>query len=144
MRMRIGPPKLIPGELEACFLVLKELRTSLTLEEFRQIYSEARRRDQYTLITAFEDGRCLAVMGYRVLYDFIHGKHLYIDDLVVTEAHRSRGLGKRLLEHAETFASEQNCTGLRLCTGTTASHAQKFYLAQGWEARAIVFKKGSR
>lgn len=47
------------------------------------------------------DGRCEALMGYRVLYDYVHGKHLYIDDLVVNETSRSQGYGASMLEFAE-------------------------------------------
>jgi len=37
-------------------------------------------------------------MGYRLLHDFVHGRHLYIDDLVVTSRLRSSGLGAELLK----------------------------------------------
>ena len=132
----------LPQELSQCYEVLKELRSGLSLEDFHLVYSQAKERDQFTLVAIFRGRECIAVMGLRVLYDFIHGKHLYIDDLVVTETQRSKGLGKNLLGYAELLASQQACNGLRLCTGSAALSAQDFYQANGWESRAVVFKKG--
>ena len=43
-------------------------------------------------------------MGYRFLHDYVHGKHVYIDDLVTTAAIRSQGAGAKLLKYAEMIA----------------------------------------
>src|SRR5690606_38342148 len=82
-----------PDAIEKCFQVMKELRPHLSLHDFLSLTEEAARRDDYRLIGYYDGDACLAVMGYRVLYDLAHGKHLYIDDLVVTESHRSCGIG---------------------------------------------------
>src|SRR5579883_282608 len=97
-----------PSELETAFEILRELRTNLTFSEFRKIYERAKAADSYRLVGCFEGEACLAVMGYRVLSDFVHGVHLYVDDLVTTAARRSEGLGKRLLQYAEAEAQREN------------------------------------
>src|SRR6476659_4411413 len=81
--------------------VLRELRTHIDEAAFLEVMSEAR---GYRLFGAFEEGRCVAVMGCRVLVDFVHGKHLYGDDLVVAEAARARGIGAKFLAFAEALA----------------------------------------
>lgn len=78
------------------FPLMKELRTHLTFDEFVKLYDAAQKADGYTLVSVFEENQCVALMGYRILHDFVHGKHLYVDDLVVTEAKRSQGLGENL------------------------------------------------
>jgi GNAT superfamily N-acetyltransferase len=88
-----------------------------------------------------EDGKVIAVMGYRILFDFVHGKHLYIDDLVTTEACRSKGYGAQLLSFAERKAQRQGCQGLRLCTGVENENGKRFYERHGWNPRTLAYKK---
>ncbi len=130
-----------PEELRQGFEVLRELRAHLTLPEFHEICGAAMAKDDYRLIGAFENNECLAVMGYRILFDFVHGKHVYIDDLVVTAHRRSKGIGLELLRYAEKIAKDLRCKGLRLCTGVDRKDAQRFYERNGWKARAVAYKK---
>ncbi len=80
-------------------------------------------------------------MGYRISYDFVHGKHIYVDDLVTSENHRSQSYGAMLLKHAEDLAKEHNCTNLRLCTGIDNDRGKRFYERNLWSLRAVVYKK---
>lgn len=130
-----------PAELELGYVVLKELRTELGFQEFQVLYCSAREHDGYTLVGVCEGEVLAAVMGYRVLYDFVHGKHLYIDDLVVTERFRSRGIGAKLLRYSEKVAAQLDCKGLRLCTGVENEAGKRFYEREGWKPRALAYKK---
>jgi GNAT superfamily N-acetyltransferase len=130
-----------PALLERGYAVLRELRTELTLTEYAALYSEAHKRDGFVLIGAFEDDALVGVMGVRILFDFAHGKHLYVDDLVVTEAKRGSGVGAALLNKAEQIAKEKGCASLRLCTGIANDAAKKFYAREGWTLRSVAFKK---
>ena len=125
------------------FAVMRELRAHLDFETFSERCREARASDGYTLYGAYDEGgRLLGVMGVRTLVDLLHGRHLYVDDLVVTEAARSRGVGSRLLAHAERLAAEAGGVGLRLCTGIDHHAGRRFYEREGWTAKAVAFKKG--
>ena len=122
--------------------VVRELRPHVDRDAFAALCREAARRDGYTLYGAFADGRLVGVMGMRELVDLVHGRHLYVDDLVVTAAVRSRGVGRRLLAHAEGVARERGGLGLRLCTGIDHAPGRRFYEREGWTARAVAYKKG--
>jgi ribosomal protein S18 acetylase RimI-like enzyme len=128
-------------ELSVAFSILVELRPHLTHESFRRLYQVAQQADSYTLVGVFEGVTCIAVMGYRVLHDFVHGRHLYIDDLVVTAERRSQGIGEKLLSFAQDRAKQLECVSLRLCTGTQNVTAMRFYDRCGWAQRAVVYKK---
>ena len=88
-----------------------------------------------------EGNRLTGYMGGRIITDFVHGRHLYIDDLVVDREARSRGTGSLLLKEAEAWAGREGCRGLRLCTGVENEGAKRFYAREGWTARALAFKK---
>ncbi len=128
-------------DLERAFPIMKELRKDLTLEDFLNIYGKAHSANQYEIVALEKDGQILALMGYRILFDFVHQKHLYIDDLVSSEKYRSQGLGAKLLEYAEEIAKKLECHGLRLCTGLDNEQGKKFYEKNGWLFRAVVYKK---
>ncbi len=130
-----------PNDLERFYPVMKELRKELSYQDFLNLYEQAHKADGYEVVGYEINGKVVAVMGYRVLHDLVHGKHLYIDDLVSTESHRSKGLGAKLLAHAETLAKEYSCKGLRLCTGIENESGKKFYERNGWNLRAVAYKK---
>lgn len=123
------------------YKLIRELRPHLEEETFLSLSREARIRDDYKLVGMFANDECIALIGYRVLYDFVHGKHLYIDDLLVTEKRRSEGLGKKLLTFAETEARRIDCKILRICTGVENKRGMSFYQKNNWEQKAVVFKK---
>lgn len=127
-------------EARQVFPLMKELRDHLDEASFLQLLSAAKAESRYTLLAAFEDSGCVGLMGYRILTDFVHGRHLYIDDLVTKEGHRSRGLGARLLQEAKHIAAQNGCEKLRLCTGAQNERGKAFYERNGWALRAVVYK----
>lgn len=129
------------SDLEKCFVVMKELRPHLDLDTYFAIYEEAHQNNGYEIVAIEEDGKILAVMGYRVLSDFVRGKHVYVDDLVSSESLRSKGLGAELLRYAEKVAKDLNCNVLRLCTGIENDRGVQFYERNGWTRRAFAYVK---
>lgn len=91
-------------EHEAAWGVLKELRTALSREQFESALAIQSREHGYVLVGAYKDQKLLGVMGMRPVHTFARGAHLHVDDLVVTGAARGTGIGRRLLEHAESHA----------------------------------------
>jgi GNAT superfamily N-acetyltransferase len=111
------------------------------LQEYLAIYEEAHRQDGYEIVAIEEANQILAVMGYRVLSDFVRGKHIYVDDLVTSEQCRSQGLGAVLLKYAEGVATELGCSTLRLCAVLENERGLQFYDKQGWTKRAFALTK---
>jgi ribosomal protein S18 acetylase RimI-like enzyme len=131
----------IPGDLDRAFPVIKQLRTNLTLEDFSGLVKLAAAADGYKLMAREDRGRILAVMGFRILHDLNHGSHLYVDDLVTSKGFRGQGHGAELLRFAEAEARRLGLTGLRLSTGIENEGAKRFYDREGWQARALVYKR---
>jgi ribosomal protein S18 acetylase RimI-like enzyme len=131
----------VVSQLPVFFPLLKELRPHLDLASFTKLYAEARSTSGYQILGIEEHGELLALMGYRILTDFVHGRHLYIDDLITAPHVRSRGLGAMLLQEAERIALDNGCQGLRLCTGIDNEAGKRFYEKNLWQLRAVAFKK---
>ncbi len=129
------------NDLEKIYGLMHELRTNLSLDQFQELFFQAQNQNSYMLDALIENEIPVALIGYRILTDFVHGRHLYIDDLVTKESHRSRGIGAKLLSYAETKAKEFDCKNLRLCTGIANELGKKFYEKENWQFKAIVYKK---
>jgi GNAT superfamily N-acetyltransferase len=138
----LNPIREIPSDkIDSVLSLLRELRPHVTLNDLHSVYQKASQADQYGFYGFFEGESCIGLMGLRFLTDFVHGFHLYIDDLVVTQTKRSSGVGAALLQFAEDLAKKKNCSGLRLCTGTENAEGKRFYEREKWNLRAVVYKK---
>lgn len=79
----------------ACEL-LCELRPAFSRQSMMAAVGEARAAGGYQLAGVFdESGELLCVAGFVIGFKLAWGRHLYVDDLVTTQARRSRGAGKR-------------------------------------------------
>lgn len=78
---------------------------------------------------------------WRVIENTYEGCRLYVDDLVTDEAHRSRGIGRALLQHLERQARTLQCEVLALDSGTQRTDAHRFYFREGLVIPAFSFRK---
>ncbi len=131
----------VPDDLSRAYAVIKELRPHMSEAEFSSLVKLAVAADGYRLVGRESGGDLLAVMGYRILHDLVHGSHMYIDDLVTIQAARSEGHGAELLRYAEAEARRLGLSNMRLCTGVENEAGKRFYEREGWEARAVAYKK---
>jgi GNAT superfamily N-acetyltransferase len=65
----------------------------------------------FRFLVAETDGRVVGLALYFTKYSTWKGRGLYLDDLVVTEAYRGRGIGKQLML---AFLEEARAAGARL------------------------------
>jgi GNAT superfamily N-acetyltransferase len=120
--------------------VLCELRPHLDLELLRSIYHEG--WPQGLRFTAlYEDDRCVAVAGWRVIATTSAERKLYVDDLVTASGERSRGYGRALLADLEDTARNAGCRMLDLDSGIQRTDAHRFYQAQDMTITSYHFGK---
>ena len=93
----------------------------------------------YRLAAVIDDGRVVAVAGYRFMTMLYAGKLLYLDDLVSDEAARSRGYGKLLLDWLKQQARDNGCAEVQLISRTTRDRAHRFYFREGFHIECFEF-----
>jgi len=93
------------------------------------------------MLLAVEGERVLGVAVWRSTENTFTGVYLYVDDLVVDEALRSRGTGRKLLSGCERIARELGCSALLLESGTQRTQAHKFYFREGMTIDSFSFRK---
>ena len=99
------------------------------------------RRGGLRLACIREDGRVVAVAGYRIANNLFCGKHLYVDDLVTAESERSKGHGKALLAWLRALAVENDCDVFHLDSGVQRKRAHQFYLREGMDLSSYHFSE---
>lgn len=66
----------------------------------------------YGLIVAESEGEIVGISVYYFRYSTWKGKRLYLEDIVVSEAQRGKGIGKLLFDATMRASIETNCNGM--------------------------------
>lgn len=69
------------------------------------------------------------------------GNLAHIDELVVEEAFRGKGVGTRLLAELIILARKHGCERIELDSAFRREAAHNFYAAQGFENRGLIFSR---
>ncbi|MEM1091344.1 MAG: GNAT family N-acetyltransferase [Pseudomonadota bacterium] len=117
------------------------------LSQLRPQYSESGLRSQidkqreagYQVACARTAGRIIGVAGFVVCEKLAWGKHIYVDDLVVDETHRSSGAGGALISWLKAYGRELGCQELHLDSGVQRFAAHRFYLRHGFDITSHHF-----
>ncbi len=124
--------------VDRCARILHQLRPAYdhgTLVE----RIEKQRREGYQLACAVEAGEVIAVAGFVIRRNLAWGKHIYVDDLVTDEKHRSHGAGRRIIDWLKRHAAETDCTQIHLDSGVQRFAAHRFYLREGFDIECHHF-----
>src|SRR5256712_6931198 len=96
--------------------------------------------DADILLAVAEDGALIGLASVYVDLESIRfGRRCWLEDLVVTAARRSQGIGRRLLDAATAWARDRGCTHLLLNSAPTRTDAHRFYLATGMTQTSLNF-----
>jgi GNAT superfamily N-acetyltransferase len=127
------------GEVGAAFALMRQLRPRLASADELEARWRRQAEGGYRAVAAWAEARPLALAGFRVLENFVHGRYLYVDDLVVDEAERGCGLGAALMDWLKAEGRALGCDTLVLDTALANAPAQCFYRRQGLSDRALRF-----
>lgn len=126
------------SEVAAVAEVLQQLRPQYTLPAL-SAQIQHQRQAGYQLAFVVAEQQVVCVAGFVVGEKLAWGKHIYVDDLVTAESHRSTGAGALLLEWLKTYANSIGCGQLHLDSGVQRFAAHRFYLAQRFEISSHHF-----
>ena len=128
-----------PDRVAATWPVMRQLRPHLSEADYVATVDRMRATDGFRLAAAVQDGVVRAVAGFRRLEMLYCGVILSVDDLVVDDAVRSAGFGKRLLDWLKTEARATGCGQVHLDSRLIRTDAHRFYLREGFETLGYHF-----
>lgn len=95
--------------------------------------------DSSLLLVAEQSGRVVGMCsGQTVISTAEGGPALLVEDLVVDEAARTRGIGSRLLEGLALWAAARGASRLQLLADRTNHRALSFYSRRGWQTTQLI------
>lgn len=120
--------------------VMQELYPQLTEDYYAEMLDRMLPHN-YGQIAVFDDTTCLGISGYWYGTKLWCGSYIELDNVIVSEKARGKGVGKLLSEYLETKANELNCNILVLDAYSNNFKAHRFYYNQGFAPRGFHFIK---
>ncbi|MDF9824214.1 ribosomal protein S18 acetylase RimI-like enzyme [Breznakia sp. PF5-3] len=117
------------------YLTNTSLGYEISVEQTKQQLLKILNKSQYIVLVAEMDGR---IVGYLQGgdYDCIYMPSLKdLVALAIDNRYQRRGIGKKLIEEFETWASKDGAIGIQLVSNVKRKEAHKFYQACGYHER---------
>jgi GNAT superfamily N-acetyltransferase len=127
-------------ELASIYPLVKLHNRHITRALFDGILKEMLARG-YRCIGAFDGRQLVGICGFWVGYRFWCHKFIDLDNVIVDEAARSRGIGQKMVAWVEKEAKKQGCNLAGLDSYTTAHAAHRFYFREGYSILGYHFTK---
>ena len=127
------------ADVRACFPLMQQLRPHLENEDAFVDRWQPQTAEGYRILALWQDGHPAALAGFRVQHNMIHGRFLYVDDLVTDTDARSSGHGTRLIDRLQAEARAAGCRRLTLDAALDNVFGHRFYYRQGLLARGLHF-----
>ena len=112
--------------------------TSIDQTTFSETWNE-KFRDDHSYVGIAEETRGVVgyVAGYMHSPFYANGPTFWVDEILIAETLRSRGIGKLLMQSVSQWAGSRGCKQVLLAS----SGAGDFYQSLGYKATAQYFKK---
>lgn len=125
--------------LRRCYPLMAELRPHLGSADALCAAWRRQQAEGYRLTALCQATHIVTLAGYRVQHNLVHGRFLYVDDLVTTASHRQHRYGAGMLDWLKEEARRLDCAKLLLDTPLHNALGQRFYFRHGLLARALRF-----
>ncbi|MGW8258237.1 MAG: GNAT family N-acetyltransferase [Thermoguttaceae bacterium] len=114
----------------------------LDSDALREVFLRALGSDSQLYVCAIDGEKLVGFGSLSVKHNlWQQGLLAHLDELIVDELYRGRGIGARLLEHIISQARRKGCARIDLNSAFHREDAHKFYKRNGFENRGHVFTK---
>ncbi len=120
--------------------VMQELYPTLTEVQYHEMLTDMI-PNNYGQVAVFDGEKCVGISGYWLGTKLWCGKYLELDNVIVAEEYRSKGVGKIISQYLERKAVLNNCTIQVLDAYTSNFKAHRFYYNQGFGPKGFHFVK---
>jgi predicted N-acetyltransferase YhbS len=113
-----------------------------TQHDYQLILAKIRAVPGHDLLVVEEDGQVLGTVVVLIVPNLSHRgcSWALLENLIIDDKHRGRGLGKLLMEHGMARAREAGCYKLVLTSDRRREEAHQFYQHLGLEPSAYGFR----
>lgn len=134
----------LPGDFDQVFELLKQLWSYKELDYvgMKKMFDHNFQSPEHFYIVALDGSRIVGFCSLTVkhnlwMQDFLGN----VDEMIVDENYRVKGIGKKLMERITQIAIENKCKRIELESSFNREQAHEFYEELGFEKRAFQFSK---
>ncbi len=115
-----------------------ERQGTLSLEHYRRAFHEISGYTGQELLVAEEAGEVIGSLVLVIVPNLSHGARPWavIENVIVDEGYRRRGVGRLLMEYSVNRAREMDCCRIGLMSNNVREDSHQFYRDVGIEASA--------
>ncbi len=111
-----------------------------SLQQLLQTYERMRNNSNSFLAVAKEDGTIVgSALG--ICCQCLVGTFLVVEDVIVCESQRGKGIGRQLMKALDAFAQSHGCTYSLLVSSDFRKGAHQFYENIGYNDGVVGFRK---
>ena len=119
---------------EAVLILLPQLSSDSTLPAREQFEEILKSKNTHFFIAELDKNEIAGILTL-VRYNIPTGTKVWIEDVVVDETHRGKGIGKALILHAISFAESAGAKSVELTSRPSRIAANKLYHELGFMLR---------
>lgn len=142
--MNIEVRRSCSGDFEQIVSLLRQLWTDKKVDPnfLLPIFKKALVSDSKIYLVATNVNQVIG-FGSLTLKDDLwpEGQVAYLDELVIDDRHRNKGIGAQLLERLIFIAKQKGCYRIELTSAFYRKESHRFYERHGFASRAYVFSK---
>ena len=106
----------------------------------REAFSRGLASDSQLYLCAVVEDRIIGFSSLTIKNSMRLEGHLgNIDEMIIDEPYRGKGIGSRLLQRVIGEARDRGCAGIELESALHRPDAHRFYESHGFENRALLF-----
>ena len=113
----------------------------LPIAEAEQLLAQFSHYPNYRLFVACENDAIVGTFALLVMQNLAHQgtPSADVEDVEVSEAHQSQGIGRDMMHHAMALAREAGCYKLVLSSNQKRERAHAFYESLGFQRHGFSF-----
>lgn len=115
---------------------------TLNQEKLRQVFTRGLACESHNYICATVQDKIIGFASLKIKNSLWEQGNLgYIDELVVDQEYRGKGIGRELLEHVVEMAREKGCGRIELDAAFYRKASHRFYEKNNFEKRCFLFSR---
>jgi len=113
----------------------------MTIAQAEPLFAQFSHYPNYRLYVACENDAVVGTFALLVMHNLAHQgtPSAIVEDVVVSEAHQSQGIGRDMMQHAMALAREAGCYKLVLSSNQKRERAHAFYESLGFQQHGFSF-----
>ncbi len=127
-------------EMMSNYHLVVQLTPSLNRDLYYQYLQNMVPHNYFQIVASIQE-EIVGISGFWIATKLYCGKYLEIDNFIVDEQHRSKGIGHLLIKKLEEIAQQNQCDVLMLDAYLHNTQAHKFYEQHQFSAKGYHFIK---